>query len=138
MIGKGIFHTHLVVSDLAKSLKFYTVLFGMQERDFKDGTLVFLTTPGRNDLLVLNPGGDWGYPGGCANENPREAHLAGVQGGVAHFGYMLPSVEEYERAIASVTDFGGRLVVRCDHGGVTTHTYLADPDGYVVEIQYGR
>ena len=27
--------------------------------------------------------------------------LAGVQGGVAHFGYMLPSVEEYERAIAS-------------------------------------
>jgi hypothetical protein len=50
---------------------------------------------------------------------------------------MLPSLEEYERAIASVGEFGGRLVVRCDHGGVTTHTYLADPDGYVVEIQYG-
>jgi catechol-2,3-dioxygenase len=62
MIGKGIFHTHLVVSDLAKSLKFYTGLFGMQEMDFKDGTLVFLTTPGRDDLLALNPGGDWGYP----------------------------------------------------------------------------
>jgi catechol 2,3-dioxygenase-like lactoylglutathione lyase family enzyme len=49
-----------VVSDLAKSLKFYTGLFGMQEIDFKDGTLVFLTTPERDDLLVLNPGGDWG------------------------------------------------------------------------------
>jgi catechol 2,3-dioxygenase-like lactoylglutathione lyase family enzyme len=60
MIGKGLFHTHLVVSDLAKSLQFYTGLFGMQEMDFKDGTLVFLTTPGRDDLLVLNPGGDWG------------------------------------------------------------------------------
>jgi catechol 2,3-dioxygenase-like lactoylglutathione lyase family enzyme len=86
MIGKGLFHTHLVGSDLAKSLHFYTGLFGMQEMDFKDGTLVFLTTPGRDALLVLNPGGDWGYPGGCAHESPREAHLAGVQGGVAHFG----------------------------------------------------
>ena len=138
MIGKGLFHTHLVVRDLAKSLHFYTGLFGMQEMDFKDGTLVFLTTPGRGDFLALNPGGDWGYPGGCAHESPREAPLAGVQGGVAHFGYMLPSVEEYERAIASVAAFGGRLVVRCDHGGAFTHTYLADPDGYVVEIQYGR
>jgi hypothetical protein len=51
---------------------------------------------------------------------------------------MLPSAEEYERVIASVEKFGGRVVVRCDHGSAGTHTYLADPDGYVVEIQYGR
>src|SRR5262245_65492077 len=88
MIGKGLVHTHLVVSDLAKSLHFYTGLFGMQEMDFKDGTLVFLTTPGRDDLLVLNPGGDWGYPGGCANEGPREEHLAGAQGCVTSCGAM--------------------------------------------------
>ena len=134
----GINHVALQVDDLEEAVAFYTGLFGMQEIDFKDGTLVFLTTPGRDDLLALNPGGDWGFPGGCAKENPREEHLAGVQGGAAHFGYMLPSVEEYERVIASVTEFGGRLVVRCDHGGAFTHTYLADPDGYVVEIQYGR
>jgi hypothetical protein len=24
------------------------------------------------------------------------------------------------------------------HGGLFTHTYLADPDGYVCEIQYGQ
>jgi len=59
MIGKGLFHTHLVVGDLEKSLKFYTGLFGMQKIDFEDGTLVFLTTPGRGDLLALNPGGEW-------------------------------------------------------------------------------
>lgn len=138
MIGKGIFHTHLVVRDIEKSLRFYTGLFGMQRMDFKDGSLVFLTTPGRDDLLALNPGGEWGFPGGCAKEQPREEKLAGVQGGMAHFGYMLPNRDEYERIIASIADFGGRLVVRCDHGGVTTHTYLADPDGYVVEIQYGH
>ena len=138
MIGKGIFHTHLVVGNLEKSLKFYTGLFGIQRLPFEDGTLVFLTTPGRDDLLALNPGGKGGYPGGCAKENPREEGLAGVQGGMAHFGYMLPILEDYERVIANVTEFGGRLVVRCDHGGVTSHTYLADPDGYVVEIQYGH
>jgi catechol 2,3-dioxygenase-like lactoylglutathione lyase family enzyme len=123
---------------MSKSVRFYKGLFGMQELDFKDGDLVVLNTPGRDDLLVLNPGGEAGFPGGCAKETLREKHLAGVQGGISHFGYMLPTLEEYERAIASVTEFGGSLVVRCDHGGMGTHTYLADPDGYVVEIQFGR
>ena len=62
----------------------------------------------------------------------------GVQGGVSHFGYMLPSLEEYERVIAQVADFGGHLLTRCEHGGVLSHTYLADPDGYTVEIHYGH
>jgi len=81
VIGKGLFHTHLVVRDIAKSVRFYSGLFGMEQVDFRDGTLVFLTTPGRNDLLALNPGGQWGYPGGCAKEQPREERLAGVQAG---------------------------------------------------------
>jgi len=46
-----------VVRDIEKSVKFYTGLFGMEDIGFKDGTLVFLRTPGRNDLLALNPGG---------------------------------------------------------------------------------
>jgi catechol 2,3-dioxygenase-like lactoylglutathione lyase family enzyme len=138
MIGKGIFHTHLVVRDLDKSLRFYTGLFGMQDTGFKDGDLVFLSTPGKSDLLVLNPGGRFGYPQGCAKESEREKELAGVQGGISHFGYMLPSLEDYERTIASVADFGGKLIVRCEHGGMFSHTYLADPDGYVVEIHYGH
>ena len=41
MIGKGIYHTHLVVSDLAKSLKFYTGLFGMQEMTLRTGHSCF-------------------------------------------------------------------------------------------------
>ena len=114
-------------------------LFGMERLDFKDGTLVVLSTPGRGDLLVLNPGGEWGYPGGCAKEEPRGEGLAGIQGGISHFGYMLPNKEEYERVIASAGEFGGKVVVRCDHGtnGLGGHTYLADPDGYVCEIQFG-
>ncbi len=39
---------------------------------------------------------------------------------------------------ASVAHFGGRLLTRCEHGGIGSHTYLADPDGNVVEIHYDR
>lgn len=31
----------------------------------------------------------------------------------------------------------GRVVSQCEHGGLVAHAYIADPDGYVVEIQYG-
>jgi len=93
VVGKGRYHTHLAVRDMGKSVGFYSGLFGMEQIDFNDGTRVFLTTSGRNDLLALNRGGRWGYPGGCAKEQPREEKLAGVQGGVAHFGYILPSLE---------------------------------------------
>jgi catechol 2,3-dioxygenase-like lactoylglutathione lyase family enzyme len=109
MIEKGIFHTNIVVRDLERSLRFYTGLFGMEKTDFnKDGDLVFLTTPGRNDILTLNPSGhSYGFPEGCARESERELkeNLPGVQGGMSHFGYMLPNVEEYERVIASVGGF---------------------------------
>ena len=51
MIGKGIFHTNIAVRDVSKSMKFYQGLFGMERWDFVDGDLVFLTTPGRGDVL---------------------------------------------------------------------------------------
>jgi catechol 2,3-dioxygenase-like lactoylglutathione lyase family enzyme len=134
--SKGIFHTHLVVKDLQRSLRFYSGLFGMQDTGFKDGDLVFLQTPGGQDLLALNPQGTGGYPGGCAHEVSRERGLAGVQGGMSHFGVMLVHREDFEAALITAAEFGGRLVSRCEHGGEFRHAYLADPDGYVVEIQY--
>jgi catechol 2,3-dioxygenase-like lactoylglutathione lyase family enzyme len=60
----------------------------------------------------------------------------GAQGGRSHFGYMLPTLEEEERVIARVADFGGKLLTRCEHGGMFSHAYLADPDGYAIEIHY--
>jgi catechol 2,3-dioxygenase-like lactoylglutathione lyase family enzyme len=57
MIGKGIFHTNIAVRDVSKSMKFYQGLFGMEKSDFVDGDLVFLTTPGREDVLTLTPVG---------------------------------------------------------------------------------
>ena len=138
MIGKGLFHTHLVVRDIDKSVRFYSGLFGMEQIEFKDGTLVFLTTPGRNDLLALNPGGQWGYPGGCA----ERAAARGKTGGHPRRGGALGLHVAESRRRRESNRVGhrvrGKLVVRCDHGGMFAHTYLADPDGYVCGIQYGQ
>jgi hypothetical protein len=71
-------------------------LFGVRKTELEEGDLVFLTTPGRNDILTLPPaGGTYGFPGGCAIEMERERqeNRPGVHGGVGHFGYMLPSRE---------------------------------------------
>lgn len=135
--SKSIVHSHLVVKDIERSVRFYCELFGMKDTGFKDGDLVFLTTPGSHDLLALNPQGRGGYPGGCALEVEREHGLAGVQGGASHFGIMLESRTDYDTAIAAAPEYGGYVVSQCEHGGLGAHAYIADPDGYVVEIQYG-
>jgi len=70
-------------------------------------------------------------------EVERERGLAGVQGGASHFGILLESRADYESEIVTAPEFGGRLVSQCEHGGIAVHAYIADPDGYVVEIHYG-
>jgi|GEM_PF-5179142 len=41
--SRGMFHAHLVATDIAQSLRFYCGLFGMKDTGFKDGDVVFLT-----------------------------------------------------------------------------------------------
>ena len=82
---QGLTHIHLVVRDLERSLQFYQGVFGMEER-FRGGPkMVFLNTPGSEDLIALN-------------EDPAEARLAGVKGGVAHFGFRLAIFTDLDTA----------------------------------------
>ncbi len=86
---QGLTHIHLVVRDLERSLRFYQGVFGMEER-FRDGPkMVFLNTPGSEDLITLN-------------QNTAEARLAGVNGGVAHFGFRLAESADLDAAIAGL------------------------------------
>jgi len=118
---QGLTHIHLVVRDLERSLRFYCSVFGMVER-FRDGpTMVFLNTPGSQDLITLN-------------EDPAEARLAGVNGGVAHFGFRLARPGDLDAAIAEVEGAGGRLIRRGEHAPGVAFAYVADPDGYVIEL----
>jgi catechol 2,3-dioxygenase-like lactoylglutathione lyase family enzyme len=119
----GVFHVHLIVKDIAKSIRFYTEVFGMVVLDFRDAELphlVFLKTPGENDLVTLNP-------------DPNLQEVAGKNGGVEHFGIKL-SDADLDGAIAKIIDRGGRLLNRTDQPVGFDRAYLADPDGYVIEI----
>jgi catechol 2,3-dioxygenase-like lactoylglutathione lyase family enzyme len=118
---RGIYHLHLVVRDLERSLRFYRGVFGMEEQ-FRDGPhMVFLRTPGSADLLTLN-------------EDPAEVRNAGVNGGVAHFGFALERASDLDAAIAEVEAAGGSLIERGTRGSGNSFAYVADPDGYVIEL----
>ena len=118
---QGLTHIHLLVRDLDRSLRFYRDVFGMEER-FRDGPhMVFLNTPGSNDLITLN-------------EDPQEAQLAGRGGGVAHFGFRLARPADLDIAIAEAERAGGKLLSRVRHASGGSFAYVADPDGYVIEL----
>ena len=118
---QGLTHIHLVVGDLERSLRFYKNVFGMEERFRSGPKMVFLNTPGSADLITLN-------------EDPAEAKLAGVNGGVAHFGFRLSASSDLDGAISEVEAAGGKLVRRGEHAPGVAFAYVEDPDGYVIEL----
>jgi catechol 2,3-dioxygenase-like lactoylglutathione lyase family enzyme len=118
---EGITHIHLVVRDIARSLRFYQHVFGMQEL-FREGpTLVFLRTPGAEDTLTLN-------------EDPALRDRAGENGGVRHFGFRLLNKADLDRAVREVEAAGGRLLRRGEHEPGHPFAYVVDPDGYTIEL----
>lgn len=118
---QGLTHIHLMVRDLDRSLTFYKRVFGLEER-FRDGRhMVFLNTPGSQDLITLN-------------EDPREAEVAGVNGGVNHFGFRLRDGSGLDAAITEVEAAGGTLSKRGEHASGVPFAYVRDPDGYLIEL----
>ncbi len=118
---QGLAHIHLVVRDVERSLRFYKGVFGMDER-FREGPhMVFLSTPGSEDLITLN-------------QDSNEADLAGMKGGVDHFGFRLAAPSDFDGAIREVEEAGGKLISRGEHASGVPFAYVADPDGYVIEF----
>ena len=118
---EGLTHIHLTVGSLERSLRFYRSVFGMEEQ-FRSGPhLVFIHTPGSRDTITLN--GD-----------PAEQHRLEQRGGIAHFGFRLVDKNDLDAAIAEVEAAGGRLLDRGEHRPGHPFAYVADPDGYVIEL----
>jgi catechol 2,3-dioxygenase-like lactoylglutathione lyase family enzyme len=118
---RGLTHIHLMVRNLDRALAFYTSVFGLEER-FREGRhMVFLGTPGREDLITLN-------------EDPGASAVAGVNGGVDHFGFRLTSEADFDVAIEAVEVAGGRLIKRGEHARGVPFAYVRDPDGYTIEL----
>ena len=121
MKTQGFHHIQIDVSDLDRSLAFYEGLMGMKEQ-FRGGpNLVFLQTPGANDLLTLH-----------RVDGPVDTG----KGGLEHFGFSIRR-EDREAALAEVRSFGAEILDIGWHGDEqsgTPYAYIKDPDGYTIEL----
>ncbi len=60
--------------------------------------------------------------------------MAGVNGGVDHFGFRLTEASDLDAAVTEVEAAGGRLIKRGEHAPGVPFAYISDPDGYVIEL----
>jgi len=114
---RGLKHININVSDIDRSMRFYQQVFGLEET-FREGpTMVFLTTPGANDVITLN---QVDKPIGPA--------------GIDHFGFDLEDKKDLDSAVREVEKAGGKLLRRGEHSPGHPFAYVEDPDGYVIEL----
>jgi catechol 2,3-dioxygenase len=118
---EGITHIHLVVRDIERSERFYRRVFGMRELFREGSAMVFLRTPGGIDTLTLNA-------------DPELCEQAGDSGGIQHFGFRLLDKADLDRAVLEVQREGGALLERGEHEPGHPFAYIADPDGYPIEL----
>jgi metallothiol transferase len=115
----GLYHIHLHVRDLGRSLAFYQGVFGMKVMYQAGPTMAFLRTPGGQDTITLNQVDD---------------QTPGQHGGIAHFGFALDEGESLDEAVKIVERNGGKLLRRGEHAPGHSFAYFADPDGYCFEL----
>ena len=81
----------------------------------------YSTTPDRRDMITLH-----GDPAGKLQP--------GKSAGIAHFGFNLAGDSTLDAAVVEMEAEGGSLVSRGEHGPGSGYAYVADPDGYVIEL----
>jgi catechol 2,3-dioxygenase len=111
----------LTVTDLDRSLEFYTTVIGLALRERVDGRAAL--GAGGEDLVTLH-------------EDPA-ARPPGRQAGLYHFALLFPSRAELARAGRRVAQRRVPIDGASDHG---THEaiYLPDPDGIGIELAADR
>ncbi len=120
MKHRGMIHIHLVVSDLDRSQNFYQQAFGLKEILRNDDEhMVFLQTPGTGEVVTLRE---------------EQSDRVGVCGGIDHFGFPLVDANDLDDAIREVEAAGGSLIERETIGGGLPTAFVADPDGYRIQL----
>ena len=125
-----ILHTMIRVTDLDKSIDFYTNIFGMKllrKKDFPDGkfTLAFVGYGTEEENAVIELTHNWetdSYDMGNA------------------FGHIAIGVDDAYKACDEITAKGGDVVRPAGpmkHGG-TVIAFVKDPDGYMIELIEGK
>ncbi|MGC2305237.1 MAG: VOC family protein [Candidatus Binatus sp.] len=117
--AEGFNHLHINVRDLARSIRFYKEAFGLKVGFSAGKDLIFMVPLAGGHSLALHQVG---------RDGP-----VGMAGGFQHFGFKL-DVNDHDRVIEQVKKAGGNLVSRGKHGGQFPYAYVADPDGYLIEL----
>lgn len=115
----GLTHISLAVRDPERSLKFYEEVFGVKEY-FRDDSSIQAVGPSGQDIFAFE----------------HEPENAGKAGGIRHFGFRLTTPDDMESAIAAVEAAGGTVLRRGNFARNFPYAYIADPDGYEIEIWY--
>jgi hypothetical protein len=69
------------------------------------------------------------------NRDWSEAADAGKSGSIAQFGFHLVDRSELDAGIEEVEQPSGKLLSQGKEGGRPSYAYVADPDGYVIELE---
>jgi catechol 2,3-dioxygenase-like lactoylglutathione lyase family enzyme len=115
----GLTHLALSVSDLNRSFQFYHDVFGMIAV-YREPNFIQAQTPGTQDILVLESGGD----------------SIGKSGGIKHFGFRLTDARDIDKAAKSIESAGGRITRRGEFVPGEPYVFFQDPDGYEIEVWY--
>jgi catechol 2,3-dioxygenase len=119
-------HVHLKVSDLERSVKFYTEALGFELTTRMGDSAAFLSFGGYHHHLGLNT---WQSKGGPPP--PRNAP------GLFHFALLFPDRRSLARTVKRALQAGVTLDGASDHG-VSEAVYLHDPDHNGIELYRDR
>lgn len=118
-------HVHLKVSDLERSVQFYTQALGLDLMEQLPGA-AFLSFGGYHHHIALNT---WESQGG----RPPAPGSTGLY----HLALLYPDRPSLAQALRRLLDHGVRLDGAADHG-VSEALYLHDPDGNGLELYRDR
>jgi lactoylglutathione lyase len=119
-------HTMLRTSDLDRAIAFYTEVLGMKllrRKDYPEGkfTLAFIGYGDEADSTVIELTYNWG--------------VSQYEVGTA-YGHIAIEVDDVYAACAAAKAKGARIIREAGpmNAGTTVIAFIADPDGYFIEL----
>ncbi len=119
-------HTMLRVGDLQKSIDFYTQTLGMKllrQKDYPDGkfTLAFIGYGDESEQTVIELTHNWDTSSYSLGDG---------------FGHLAIEVDDVYKATDAIRERGGKIIRDAGpmNAGTTIIAFVADPDGYEIEL----
>jgi lactoylglutathione lyase len=121
-----ILHTMLRVGDLNRSIDFYTQVLGMtllRRKDYPEGrfTLAFVGYGDESKQAAIELTHNW----------DTDAYELGTG-----YGHIALEVDDVYQACAEIKERGGKILREAGpmNAGTTIIAFVADPDGYPIEL----